>query len=75
MTVKRKLTVTELEDARQVIALPKSEAEALGRLIHSLRMQVETLEQVAKLSGIDTWVYTDRVTTLADEIMQVKKDD
>ena len=75
MTVKRKLTVTELNDARQVLALPKSEAEAIGQLIYTLRLQVQTLEQVAKLSGIDTWINTERVTTLADEIMQVKSDD
>lgn len=72
MTINRKVTATDLDDARRIIAIPKGEAETIGRLIYSLRLQVETLEQLAKQSGIDTWVDTSKVTTLADEIIKVK---
>ena len=72
MTVNRKVTATDLDDARQIVVIPKSELEAIARMIYSLKAQIETLEQVAKLSGIDTWINTDRVTTLADEIIKVK---
>jgi len=70
--IKRNVTATELDDAKNIVAIPKAELENIGKLIYSLRLQVETLEQVAKASGIDTWVVRDRVTTLADEIIKVK---
>jgi len=37
-----------------------------------LRLQIETLEAIARQSGIDTWVDNNKVTTLADEIIKVK---
>ena len=70
--INRKVTATEMDDARNIVAIPKREVEAIGRLIHALRLQVETLEDIAKQSGIDTWVDTNKVTTLADEIIKVK---
>jgi len=70
--INRKVTATDMDDARNIVAIPKSEIEAIGRLIYGLRLQVETLEQIARQSGIDTWVDTNKVTTLADEIIKVK---
>ena len=70
--INRKITATDMDDARNIVAIPKREVEAIGRLIHALRLQVETLEDIAKQSGIDTWVDTNKVTTLADEIIKVK---
>ena len=61
-----------MQDARNIVAIPKGEIEGIARLIYSLRMQVETLETIARQSGIDTWVDTNKVTTLADEIIKVK---
>ena len=72
MTINRKVTATDMDDARNIIAIPKSEIEAIARLIYGLRLQVETLEQIAKQSGIETWVDHNKVTTLADEIIKVK---
>lgn len=70
--INRKVTATDMDDARNIIAIPKSEIEAIGRLIYGLRLQVETLEAIARQSGIDTWVDNNKVTTLADEIIKVK---
>jgi hypothetical protein len=70
--INRKVTATDLDDARNIVAIPKSEIEAIARLISALRLQVETLEAIAKQSGIETWVDTNKVTTLADEIIKVK---
>ena len=70
--INRKVTATDMDDARNIVAIPKSEIEAIARLIYSLRLQIETLEQVARQSGIDTWVDNNKVTTLADEIIKVK---
>jgi len=61
-----------MDDARNIIVIPKSEIEAIARLIYGLRLQVETLEQIARQSGIETWVDHNKVTTLADEIIKVK---
>lgn len=72
MTINRKVTATDMNDARNIVAIPKSEIEAIARLIYGLRLQIESLEQVAKQSGIDTWVDHNKVTTLADEIIKVK---
>jgi hypothetical protein len=70
--INRKVTATDMEDARNIVAIPKSEMESIGRLIYGLRLQIETLEAVARQSGIDTWVDHNKVTTLADEIIKVK---
>ena len=70
--INRKVTASDMEDARNIVVIPKSEIEAIARLIYSLRMQVETLEAIARQSGIDTWVDNNKVTTLADEIIKVK---
>ena len=70
--INRKLTATDMDDARNIIAISKGEIEAIARLIYGLRLQIETLEQVARQSGIDTWVDSNKVTTLADEIIKVK---
>ena len=72
MTINRKVTATDMTDARNIVAIPKSEIEAIGRLIQSLKLQINALEDVAKHSGIDVWVDTNKVTTLADEIIKVK---
>jgi len=72
MTINRKVTATDMDDARNIIVIPKSEIEAIARLIYGLRLQVETLEQIARQSGIETWVDHNKVTTLADEIIKVK---
>ena len=72
MTINRKVTATDMNDARNIVAIPKSEIEAIARLIYGLRLQIESLEQVAKQSGIETWVDHNKVTTLADEIIKVK---
>lgn len=69
--INRKVTATALDDAKNIVVIPKAELENIGKLIHSLRIQIETLEQVARASGIDTWITRDRVTTLADEIIKV----
>lgn len=71
--INRKLTATDMNDARNIVAIPKSEIEAIGRLISSLRLQIESLEAIARQSGIDTWVDSSKVTTLADEIIKVKE--
>ena len=70
--INRKVTASDMDDARNIVVIPKSEIEAIARLIYSLRMQVETLEAIARQSGIDTWVDNNKVTTLADEIIKVK---
>ena len=70
--INRKVTATDMDDARNIVAIPKSEIEAIARLIYGLRLQIETLEQIARQSGIDTWVDNNKVTTLADEIIKVK---
>tara|TARA_E500000318_G_C3385970_1_gene144053 strand:- start:148 stop:366 length:219 start_codon:yes stop_codon:yes gene_type:complete len=72
MTINRKVTATDMNDARNIVAIPKSEIEAIARLIYGLRLQIESLEQIAKQSGIETWVDHNKVTTLADEIIKVK---
>ena len=61
-----------MDDARNIVVIPKSEIEAIARLIYGLRLQVETLEQIARQSGIETWVDHNKVTTLADELITVK---
>ena len=70
--INRKVTATDMQDARNIVVIPKSEIEGIARLIYSLRMQVETLETIARQSGIDTWVDSNKVTTLADEVIKVK---
>jgi len=72
MTINRKVTATDLQDAKNIVVIPKSEIEAIGRLIYGLRLQIESLEAIARQSGIDTWVDSNKVTTLADEVIKVK---
>ena len=68
----RKVTATDMDDARNIVAIPKSEIEAIARLIQSMKFQINVLEDVARQSGIETYVDSNKVTTLADEIIKVK---
>jgi len=70
--INRKVTATDLDDARNIVAIPKSEVEAIARLIQSMKFQINVLEDVARHSGIETYVDSTKVTTLADEIIKVK---
>ena len=40
--INRKVTATDMDDARNIVAIPKSEIEAIARLIYGLRLQIET---------------------------------
>jgi hypothetical protein len=70
--INRKVTASDMDDARNIVVIPKSEIEAIARLIQSLKFQINVLEDVARQSGIETWVDHNKVTTLADEIIKVK---
>lgn len=70
--INRKVTATDMDDARNIVAIPKSEIEAIARLIQSMKFQINVLEDVARQSGIETYVDSNKVTTLADEIIKVK---
>lgn len=73
MTIKSNIVATHDDDKKNLVVIPKSELESIGKMIHSLRVQCETLETVARAAGIDTWVNPARVTTLADEIVGVDR--
>jgi len=70
--INRKVTATDMDDARNIVAIPKSEIESIARLIQSMKFQINVLEDVARQSGIETYVDSNKVTTLADEIIKVK---
>jgi hypothetical protein len=65
MTITKEFKITEENDQRDLVIISKHECEALGKMIYSLRLQVETLEKLAQQSGIDTWCNTSRVETVA----------
>lgn len=73
MTIKSNIVTTHDDDKKNLVVIPRSELEAIGKMIYSLRVQCETLETVARAAGIDTWISRDMVTTLADEIVRVEK--
>lgn len=65
MAITKEFKTTEENDQRDLVIISKNECEALGKMIYTLRLQVETLEKLAQQSGIDTWCDTSRVETVA----------
>ena len=65
MAITKEIKTTADHDQRNLVIITKDECEALGKMIYTLRLQIETLEKMAQQSGIDTWCDTNRVETVA----------
>jgi hypothetical protein len=65
MAITKEIKTTADQDKRNLVIITKDDCEALGKMIYSLKLQVETLEKLAQQSGVDTWCDTSRVETVA----------
>ena len=65
MAITKEIKTTADQDKRNLVIITKDDCEALGKMIYSLKLQVETLEKLAQQSGVDTWCDTSRVEPVA----------